>query len=306
MIRTEILRAKSLRSEISYLSDLKKAHQSAEIEAKKRADLDVSKRSLWSELSRVPSAPETSGKQADSLKFAPEYGRPASAKLQRLHQAQEAMLVARKSHNEANETLNSQLAKTSISRERVSLLQKMIAKGEIDAKARVESKMSDELSELVVTNRVLRGCRVGGESMHSSNSGSQLNTNGSSMHRSETVTGCPSSNISNTARIETVGFSNVGDLPTLSIKCSLGAQAPISLSVAKDKTGDLKVVIEQSAIRSALGIKTESEIIKARLGALGLKIASVEIAQLDSEGPKKGRARRHLEDNGDQDEIVVS
>jgi|GEM_PF-6753257 len=306
MIRTDVLRAKTLRSEILYLSDLKTARQYAETEAKKRADLDQSTKNLWSELSRVGSALRTSGAQTDSPKVSPEYGKVASTKLQRLQQSQEKMVIARRSHKEATADLSSQMARACSSRERITLLEKMIAKSEIQAKNRAESNVSDELSELIATNRAVRSLRIGGSECNSSNNSPQCTLVGTSTNKSETRLGELPTRIDPSPRIDTVGFSNVADLPTLSIKCSLGPQAPLSLSIAKGKTGDLKVVIEQGSIRPTLGAKGESELLKARLSALGLKIGSIEWARSDSDGPKKGRAKRTVLEDGEQDEIAIS
>jgi hypothetical protein len=306
MIRTDVLRAKTLRSEILYLSDLKTARQYAETEAKKRADLDQSTKNLWSELSRVGSALQTSGAQTDSPKISHEYGKIVSTELQRLQQAQEKMVIARRSHKEATADLSSQMARASSSRERITLLEKMIAKSEIQAKTRAESNVSDELSELIATNRAVRSLRIVGGESNSLNNSPQCTLVGTSTNKSETRPGELPTRIDPSPRIERVGFSNVADLPMLSIKCSLGHQAPLSLSIAKDRTGDLKVVIEQGFIRPTLGAKGESELLKARLSALGLKIGSIEWARSDSDGPKKGRAKRTVLEDGEQDEIAVS
>jgi hypothetical protein len=298
MFRSDILRAKTIKSEVAYLSDLKRVRESSGIEANLRSDLKRREKAFWAEAVGAQSSPTNDSK---AVKVNPEFGLQASAKLNRLRYAQDQLTKAKQAHSEAATELNSRVAAAGLSRQRVEFLEKLIAKGKMLEASKNESRMADDLAELVFTKRAM--ARQKGEAAIPI----QTEPAGSKISHGNLAADNKLANTNRTAPVEisSVEFVKVNDTPTLTIKCSVGQSEKLGLSVAKGEGGGLHIVIESVWSRGGCKPIIEREVLKARLSSLGLKISSIEVDHVGDSASQNTRSKRSSSE-GEGDEIALT
>lgn len=298
MFRSDILRAKTLKSEVAYLSDLKRVRESSGIEANLRSDLKRREKAFWAEavggkssLSNIPKA----------VKVNPEFGLQASAKLNRLRYAQDQLSKARQAHSQAATELNSSVAAAGLSRQRVEFLEKLIAKGKMLEAGRHESRIADDLAELVFTKRAMA------RQKNEVAAPNQTELTGSMISRSSLGADNKSVNVirSRPVEISSVEFAKVNDTLTLSVKCSVGQRENIGITVARGDGGGLRIVIDSTWSRGGCKPILEREVLKARLSSLGLKISSIEV-DLVGDSPSQNARSKRIRSEGEDDEIALT
>lgn len=161
MVRSELLRAKSLHAEVAYLRDLKRVGDAKRTEEQKNLQLREKERKFWAEATRNKNPLSVPGQQDNSHVSAPSTMQ-AAAQLDRMRRAHSQLQEAHKTHADAANNLKKDLATLSTSQKRVEVLEKLLAKAQRVRANQVESRLSEEVADLVTTSQTvmkLRGLR---------------------------------------------------------------------------------------------------------------------------------------------------
>ena len=333
MVRSELLRAKSLHAEVAYLRDLQRVGDAKRNEEKHNSILRDKEHRFWKEA--VKGQPANAGLQTT----APSHMQ-TTAQLERMHQAHSQLKAAHRTHESATQKLNEGLATLSTSQKRIEILEKLVAKAQLIKANQVESRLSEEVADLVTTSRTVMNLRarlgaeaeprhapplgeVGGEGGalvgQTATPGQLLlsmGPQGGAAGQPTLPTIIPSASVQAPAAPSTpvsvgqVGISNVAfsqgqNEPTLSLTCALGTQGTVGLRVSKAETGGgLKVIIDPSASGLASGVLRERSAIQSRLQAMGIKVSTIELGTAGNDSPlTRGSKRSRVHEGEDEDYI---
>lgn len=158
MVRSELLRAKSLHAEVAYLRDLKRVGEAKRTEEQKNLQLREKERKFWAEATRGKAPISITGQPHVST-AAPATTMQAAAQLDRMRRAHSQLQEAHKTHADAANQLKEGLATLSSSQKRVEVLEKLLAKAQRIRANQVESRLSEEVADLVTTSRTVMNLR---------------------------------------------------------------------------------------------------------------------------------------------------
>jgi hypothetical protein len=313
MVRSELLRAKSLHAEVAYLEDLKRVGDAKRAVDERDAVLKNKQKQFWSEAAKDAHIP---------------------TQLDRMRRAYSQVQEAQAKHERANETLKAGLEILSGSQKRIDVLDKMIGKAQRIRANQVESRLSEEVVDLVNTSRAVHSLRrrIGTEVRDNTECSSltagyggdcarlmrpENSTNLSVLPQNHYFTlSAPNSKlpqpVASTQGPPQFGISNVSvasiqNQPSLSLTCAMGASGTVGLQIIKCEAQGFKVTIDPSAGSLASGVVRDRAAIQSRLRALGIKVDALDIACLDSTpGASKRSKRSTTSTKDDEDENTIS
>jgi len=329
MVRSELLRAKSLHAEVAYLRDLQRVGDAKRLEQEQSSMLRDKERRFWAEA--IKGRPANAAQPLSTPSHV-----QTTAQLERMHQAHSQLRAARRTHEHATQKLNEGLATLSTSQKRIEILEKLLAKAQRIKANKVESRLSEEVAELVTTSRSVMKVRATLSGETEPRDGAALTdvaretvaltkpqqpqvqapaqlgiTVQAPVLPALAATATSRVAIPSTlgpvggAGISDVSFSQVRNEPTLSLKCNLGSQGVVGLRVTKAESGGgLKVLIDPSAIGVASGVLREKGAIQARLQAMGIKVSTIELGASENDpSMTRGAKRSRLHAEEDEDDI---
>jgi hypothetical protein len=153
MVRTELLRAKSLHAEVHYLKDLQKVGDIKRHHDQHSKVLKDKENQFWKE------AVKGQGKVTHSQAPTPSTAQQTASQLDRIWRAHSQLKEAHQKRESSAKKLQEGLATLSTSKQRIDSLQKLVSKAEKLRANRVESRMSEEVAELVGTTRAIADLR---------------------------------------------------------------------------------------------------------------------------------------------------
>jgi hypothetical protein len=153
MVRTELLRAKSLHAEVHYLKDLQKVGDIKRHHDQQSKAVKEKENQFWKE------AVKSRGKISDGHAASPRTAEQTVNQLDRMWRAHSQLKEAHQKRESSAKRLQEGLATLSTSKQRIESLQKLVSKAEKLRANRLESRISEEVAELVGTTRAIAGLR---------------------------------------------------------------------------------------------------------------------------------------------------
>lgn len=319
MVRADLLRAKSIQAEVSYLTEIKRLGDVKRQEQQLGAIAQKKERQFWNEAVRA-AAPNKEG--------APSMGANAAASAERMWNAHGQLKDAHVRHAATNQKLQEGLVQVSLSSKRVEILQTLLTKASRQRAQRIESRSSEEITDLAVALKSMRsegggaslskvtskrppvdeaveGLERGSESKVETRSsfGGTIDPMSTRLAAPMAPAITPVVDSAPVMKVEALSqpqpvevhaleCSNGAKVSQLSIQCSLGANGPVTLSLVKREGEGLKVVIDPSASGLAGQISRDKSVIQSRLQAMGIKVSSLEVGQSDAADPNRAGMRR--------------
>lgn len=341
MVRSDLLRAKSIHAEVAYLRDLQRVGDAKRFEEKQNSILRDKERRFWSET--IKARPANTAQPSASPALPPNTLKQVTAQLERMRQAHSQLSQAHRTHEHAASQLNEGLATLSTSQKRIEILEKLITKAQRIRANQVESRLSEEVADLVTTSKTVMNLRasLGGEVEPRDKVLPQefVSEVGSPLDRTSTIqqrqihdpsnlipisrnmlppphglqlSPTPTPTISllgpasiGSVAISDVSFSKTHKEPTLSLTCALGAHGTMGLKVIKAQCGGgVKVLIDPLSSGVAPGVLREKGAIQSRLQAMGIKVSGIEIGIGGDDAPfTRGAKRSRLHEDEDEGHI---
>jgi hypothetical protein len=153
MVRTELLRAKSLHAEVHYLKDLQKVGDMKRHHDQHSKALKEKENQFWKE------AVKGHGKVPNNQTPTPLTAQQTATQLDRMWRAHSQLKEAHQKRESSAKKLQEGLATLSTSKQRIDSLQKLVSKAEKLRANRLESRISEEVAELVGTTRAIAELR---------------------------------------------------------------------------------------------------------------------------------------------------
>jgi hypothetical protein len=298
MVRSELLRAKSLHAEVAYLRDLKQVS-----DAKRAADqhnnLRIDKeRQFWTEAlkAKAPSAHSSTAQIPVSSNV--QSFKQLADQLERMHRAHSQLQQAHKSQQAAAKNLHEGLVTLSGSQKRVEVLEALLVKAKRTRANQVESQLSEDLADLVSTAKTVLDFRASRSTTNTTSNAPQIQPtkNAGPLYQPQVV---------NQIGISNVAFTRDQGQPSLSLACAIAGGGSVNLQITKADKGGLKVVIDPSIGSVASGLIRDKLSIQSRLQAIGIKVSAIEVGVTgDTTGaPKRAKRSQFSEE---EDEGVIS
>jgi hypothetical protein len=321
MVRVDNLRAKSLQAEVAYLNDLKRVGDYKRIEQQQRKVFERSQRTFWAESLKAQTPPFSGHGSVPSPAYLPN-------QLERMWQGHKQLQHASNEYTGTVGRLQSGIAQLASSQKRLELLEKLITKA-FRAKAhQVESRLSDDLSELFATRR--QGISVGrGIVQHVAPQESL------SVRQDESILERPFSTSKAVLAFPAIPLNSISAKPTaapapetkavslappslnvsevhvhagqgcttLSLSCSLRGVGTVGLALVRESNGNLTARLDPGTGGLAMQLLGERTKLHSRLQSLGLNVTSLEVCGGDTPGYSLNRRPRLKA--GDYDEDVI-
>jgi hypothetical protein len=331
MVRSELLRAKSLHAEVAYLRDLKRVGDAKRHEEQQSQALREKERKFWAEAVKGKNPLNTSTAPAGQN---PATAMQASAQLERIHRAHSQLKEAHRTHSDAAKTLKDGLATLSSSQKRVEILEKLLAKAQRIRANQVESRLSEEVADLVTTSRTVMNLRnmrsaeaeprddvltsqswraesqgLDGDSIaqrvQSNTLASVVPTPAQTSPVAQQLPPATMHSVSNlgsthsTSAPSQIGISNVTvrstqSQPSIALTCTLPRSGSFGLQLTKAEGGGIKVLIDPSVGSIASGVLRDKGAIQSRLQAMGIKVTEIDIGVSDEAAGIMKRTKRAL------------
>lgn len=330
MVRSELLRAKSLHAEVAYLKDLQRVGEAKRREQHQSGVLKQRELQFWSEA--------ISEKLSRTTPTKPPSHQQVSFQLERMRQAHANLKSAHENYKGAAQSLQNGITKLSTSQKRIEILEQLLSKAQRMRANQVESRLSEDVADLVTTSRTISHVRA---HLQTSNAQEVLGTEecrhftgigdsdkpafgrdltamtGSSpshsIHAPRTIlspTDQMNAKVEGQSPHRNLEISNVTctvteQQPRVSLQCQLGNRGAIALHVTRAQAGGVKVLIDPSATTLGSGVLRERHTIQNRLQAMGINVKTIEIGSADD----TSSALRHPKKsprNEDDDENYIS
>jgi len=348
MVRSELLRAKSLHAEVAYLRDLKRVGDAKRVADHHNQVFGEKERQFWAEAikAKVPppgpaagQVPPAGGNQGFT-EVAAQLTEVA-AQLDRMRRAHSQLQQAHRSQQAATKNLNEGLMTLSGSQKRVEVLEALLAKAQRIRANQVESRLSEDVAELVTTSRTvleLRASRAADapvDKLSSLEDGifkldttSQLGNVASQpsytnqplipaiqsqitppLQVSQVQIAQPIAALHQPSRANELGISHVAftreqGQPSLALSCAISGRGTVHLQVTKAEKGGLKVVIDPSVGAVASGVLRDKHSIQSRLQAMGIKVSTIEVGVTgDATGAPRRTKRSQFNEEDDEGTI---
>lgn len=298
MVRPELLRAKSLHAEVTYLRDLKQVGDAKVAADQHSRKLVEKEQHFWAEAlkARIPA----SNAVVENLPATVNLQSPTqfTAQLERMHRAHSQLKHSHRSHKTAVTHLNETLTTLSGSQKRVEIVEAFVAKARRIRSNRFESRLSEDVAELVTTCRSILALRA---------SAAPLNLQNSQKLLTQPLGALPQSDHPNKFEISQVALSIDHGQPKLSLSCAIAGRGAVNLQVTKAETGGVSVLIDPSVVGVALGVLKDRRSIQLRLQALGINVSMIEVgASGDSPGVHKRAKSSQRQEEEEEDEGIIS
>jgi hypothetical protein len=297
MLRTEMLRAKSLHTEVAYLAEMRGVREAQQVAANQRSLVTHREKAFWAEAVREQHTVETNLASA---------GARITFGLERLRQALGEMKEAKVHQAAVAEALQQKIGAVSKTKQRIELLQGMVARSVRLHRVAQDSRLADEVADVatIASNKHPR-ISVGRCDEET------LATNGAA-ERSELPIAAPLSegclNFPLQVRIEAVALANESRLApvavrslqhtiephrsSLSVTCSVGNLGSIGLRLVQGEGDGVHATVDPAIGILAGRVAAEKSAIMSRLQGLGLKLSSLEIATAEDAGDTAHGMRR--------------
>lgn len=304
MVRTDLLRAKSLHAEVGYLRDLQRVGEAKRQEQSDKLHCKEKEKAFWKE------AVKARGLTSDAKVAGTPNNAQAAANLDRIWRAHSQLKEAHRKHESSAKTLQADLQVLSGSKKRIELLQGMVAKAERARANQIESRLSEEVAELASTAKAISNLRrpttekgdIKLDDPISNTLRSELAASDKAREATQAALAAtmpqPVSAASNIANltpikgveplratgavdIQNVTFHRGDNQAALSLQCALGNHGTVGVSIVKGDNAGLKVVVDPGSGVTASALLKDRAAIQSRLGALGIKVASIEVGQSD-------------------------
>jgi hypothetical protein len=105
-------------------------------------------------------------------------------------------------------------------------------------------------------------------------------------------------------QIQNVSFERSAAGASLSVSASFGTLGPVGMTISKSESGGFKVVVDPGANALAGQLVRDKTAIQSRLQALGIKVSSLEVAELESSPQQARRNSRRLSTDPDEELIA--
>lgn len=322
MVRVEHLRAKSLQAEVAYLKDLKRVGDFKRIESESRATLHATERNFWSEAVKAQIKEDSRGAAKQPP---PEI---ASFRLERMRRAHDQHRRAANEHALDTQKLQSGIVELSTSQKRIELLEKLVAKASRARANRIESRLSEELEDLVAS-----AARTGGPSgnrfspqaphstsrlPHPTDTRSDLTTEPSNTERKVPVQLQLPARPAMIPRVDQqerslnpvsvvvrdVSAHSSEGRSSLALSCALGKSGTVGLALVRESTGALSVKLDPGIGGLVSTLLRERAHIQSKLQTMGLNITSLEIGSADGTNYSLSRRARRALTEADEDIIT--
>jgi hypothetical protein len=349
MVRSELLRAKSLHAEVAYLRDLKRVGDAKRVADHHNQVFGEKERKFWSEAIKAKVAPPgpaagqvpPAGGNQGFTEVAAQLTEVA-AQLDRMRRAHSQLQQAQRSQQTANKTLHEGLMTLSASQKRVEVLEALLSKSQRIRANQVESRLSEDVADLVTTSRTvfrLRASRSADAQVDKPSSLEdgvfKLDTTSQPgnvtsqpsytnqplsptiqnqitppLQTSQTQIAQPIAALHQPSRANEVGISHVAftreqGQTSLALSCAISGRGTVHLQVTKAGKGGLKVLIDPSVGAVASGVLRDKHSIQSRLQAMGIKISTIEVGVTSDTTGAPRRAKRS-QCNGEEDESSIS
>jgi hypothetical protein len=324
MVRSEHLRATSLHAEVAYLKDLKRVGEFKRSENSYRAVLRQSERTFWSETLRA--------KAHTASDNASPSGRHSALPLQleRMRHAHGRLQQATAEHASAAQGLHREIQQLSSSHKRLETLQKLVTKAAREHANLIESRLSEEITDLVATAG--RRSKLRGPRLLESNSTAAAAPPVSDLQRDRlTPAVSPDKEVFARATPHVETFAShatqalqskepyrmhdsiqvhqasiqAGDGKTsLSVSCAVGRTGTLTMALVREPSGALAVRLDPGIGTLAPSLLRERAQIQARLQSMGINVTTIEVSSSDSTTCSLSRQSRRAHAEDDEDIIT--
>jgi hypothetical protein len=340
MVRTELLRAKSLHAEVHYLQDLKRVGEVKRLHDQQSKTVREKENQFWKEAIKGQKHPS-----AQAASPEPRTVQQTATQIERMWKAHGQLKEAHQKRETSAQKLQEGLTTLSNSKQRIDSLQKLVSKAEKIRANRLESRMSEEVAELVGTTRAIAALKGGFEERGVNPSLSeaakppttpvsllvpmddslippasviQKGIEAPHAQPTQPVSFVPPTKVELSAsraaelsapaspalQIQTVQFEKHETHAALTVNASMGSASPVRMVITKGEGNGLKVLVDPGVGTLAGTLTRDKSIIQSRLQALGIKVSSLEVGSADT-SPQQARrnSRKHTTD---QDEELIA
>lgn len=323
-LRVDVLRAKSIQAEVSYLNDIKRFSEVKRVEQQLGHAAEKKEKQFWNEAIKTLPANQA---------LRPQAGPQNAAHLERMRYAHGELKDAQSRYQASCQKSQDTAAQLSNSSKRVEILQQLLVKAHRRVSRQNEARVSEDISDIAQSLKTATALRRSSSVQTRPEGGAAVDRESVvNVARGELGATCqpvsvlapPSSlaqgsvdlgevnslratTTSPLLQVQHVECGTRHNVTELSIRCAVGADKSVSLSLVKREGEGVKVVLNPSCHVAAGVAVREKGVIQARLQALGVKISSLEVESGDPQGHKTSRSRRNRYASlGDDDESLVA
>jgi hypothetical protein len=328
MVRTDLLRAKSLHAEAAYLHDLRRVSQSKAHEEQKQKVVQEKERLFWREAVRGKEFPQ-------HTESAPPTSAASVQVLDRMWRAHSQLKDAFGQHRSVQRALHDSLSRLASSKRCCEVVQTMVDKAQLLQQARAESRLSDEIADLAGVLRRINTA-VDDTGAIPVDVASELSAPvQASTPRGDTGTAAftpllgaamptrpplrsvdqpiaPTNSgvvrsvesVSGAVQVQSAEVHKGAQGLSLRVTCAIGNQGTLGMSLMKAEGGGIKVMLDSSGSRVASSITHDKGILQSRLQSLGIKISSIEVGRPDAVDAYAGRTGRRVRREDDEERIA--
>lgn len=323
-IRVDLLRAKSVQAEVSYLHDIKKFSELKQQEQHLGVAAQKKEKQFWSET--VKTLP------ANNI-HKPQAGPQSAILLERMRHAHGELRDAQIRYRTSCQQTREVATQMTNSSKRLEIMQQLLAKAQRRVSQQQEARVAEEVTDVaqLLKNPSLAARSVSARAVAEGSAAVDPDSvalvsgvespeanqplpilapplvNTRDLSQSLDVGSVKAPVIPAALEVQTIECRTHQNGTELSIRCAIGSERSVSLSIIKREGEGLKVTLNPSCSVSAGVVVREKGLIQARLQAMGFKISSLEVETGGSQGSRAFRSRRSrtggLEDD---DETLVA